>query len=304
MRYSLQSLTDMLTRAGVEEPREEAVQLLSHFIGISRATLLCERHATYEVPGLDDAIQKRLSRYPLQYILGQWDFFGLTFRVNSHCLIPRPDTEILVEQAIRLIPPGVPVADLCTGSGCIAVSLLSARRDLICAALELCPETLALAVENAATCGVGDRFVPVQADLLQGGVDDLSSAWELHTTARAERAEMPVRFGAILSNPPYICHAALDGLAPELAYEPRMALDGGEDGLCFYRAILTDYRSLLNDGGLLLLEIGYDQADDLRDLADRAGGWTDFNVIRDLGGRDRVVILRAAPQRQDTHTLK
>jgi release factor glutamine methyltransferase len=271
----------------VVEAKEEAALLLSHFAGVSRATLLCDRERVFAAPGLDEAVRRRLSRYPLQYILGSWDFFGLPFRVDEHCLIPRPDTEILVEQAIRRIPQGVPVADLCTGSGCIAVSLLSARPDLRCAALEVYPDTLRLACENARTCGVEDRFIPVLADLLNGGRSRLQTV--LPACGSGEAA----CFGALLSNPPYIRRADLDGLSPELAFEPQAALDGGEDGLRFYRAILTEYRPLLAQGGLLFLEIGWDQAKDIRDLAQAAGGWSDPTIIQDLGGRNRVVILTA-----------
>lgn len=308
MPYSYDSLTDTLTASGVEEAREEAALLLSHFAGVSRATLLCDRGRVFDAPGLDEAVQRRLSRYPLQYILGSWDFFGLPFRVDPHCLIPRPDTEILVEQAIRRIPQGTLVADLCTGSGCIAVSLLSARPDLRCAALEVYPDTLSLACENARACGVEDRFIPVQADLLDGGWDHLRAV--LTAVCPPGRETACACFDALLSNPPYIRRAELDGLSPELSFEPRAALDGGEDGLRFYRAILTEYRPLLADGGLLFLEIGWDQAEHVLALARAAGGWSSPQVIRDLGGRDRVVILTAgeapgdgAPAQGNTHIL-
>lgn len=304
MPYSLDTLTSTLSCAGVQEAREEAMWLLTHFLHISRASLLCDCHRLYDAPSLEKAVQQRLAHYPLQYILGCWDFFGLSFRVDDRCLIPRPDTEILVEEAVRLIPSGGLVADLCTGSGCIAVALLATRRDLQCAALELYPDTLALAVENAAACGVQDRFLPVQADLLQGGADKLAALCrEAGTTCTRKVQEslcdvqsgtIQTGFSALLSNPPYISHAALAEVAPELSYEPRAALDGGEDGLTFYRAILTDYRHLLIDGGLLFLEIGYDQAEDVKRLAERAGSWRDARVVKDLGGRDRVVILHAA----------
>lgn len=283
--WSLDTLTRALAEAGADEAREEAMLLITTFAGASRASLLCDRTRLFDCPSLDRAAEKRLSRYPLQYILGEWTFFGNTFKVNEHCLIPRPDTEILVEEALKRLPPHAVFADLCTGSGCIGVSVLKERPDTVCHALELYPDTLALAVENAGLNGVSDRFNPVCADLLDGGVDAV------------KRSISPTGdlLDAILSNPPYIKKKDVDRLAPELFFEPRAALDGGNDGLTFYRAILHDYRPLLRDGGLALMEIGFDQAEDLRRLAGDIPGWTDFELIRDLGGRDRVVCLRAAP---------
>ncbi|MCQ2429052.1 MAG: peptide chain release factor N(5)-glutamine methyltransferase [Clostridia bacterium] len=277
-----------LSGAGIEEASDEAALLIERFAGVDRATLICDRRREYDAPDLDEAVRERLSHRPLQYILGEWYFFGLPFRVTEDCLIPRPDTEVLVEQALAVIPPDARVADLCTGSGCIAVSVLHSRPDVTCHALELFPDTLRLAAANAESNGVADRFVPVRADLLDDGPD------ALRTSLLQRTPDAPPLFDVILSNPPYIPCAEVDGLAPELAFEPRAALDGGEDGLTFYRAILRDYRTLLRDGGTLLLEIGADQAADLERLSTFFPGWTDFSCLRDLGGHDRVVVLRAA----------
>lgn len=283
--WSLDGLTAALAASGADEPREEAMLLIGHFASISRASLLCDRARQYDCPALDKAVEKRLTRYPIQYIIGEWEFFGNLFRVNEHCLIPRPDTEILVEAALKRLPPHAVFSDLCTGSGCIGVSVLKERRDTVCYALELYPDTLNMAVGNAGLNGVSDRFIPICADLLQGGFDAIKQS-----LTRSESGF----FDAILSNPPYIKKHDVDRLAPELFFEPRAALDGGEDGLIFYRTILRNYRQLLKDDGLLLLEIGFDQADDLRRLSGEIPGWTDFEVIRDLGGRDRVVCLRGS----------
>ncbi|MBQ9151062.1 MAG: hypothetical protein IJX72_02335, partial [Clostridia bacterium] len=154
MPYSYRTLTQVLSSVGIEEAADEAALLLGHFAGVSRVSLMTDRDGIYDVPALDAAVERRKERYPLQYILGKWDFFGLSFAVNEHCLVPRPDTECLVEEAIRLLPTGGRFADLCTGSGCIAVAVLASRPDLTAAALELYPETLALATENAARNGV------------------------------------------------------------------------------------------------------------------------------------------------------
>ena len=276
MPYSYKTLAAALRAVGIDDPETEASLFLEHFAGVTYATLLADRDRIYDVAALDAAVARRLAREPLQYILGAWEFCGHRFTVNEHCLIPRPDTEILVEEAIRRLPAGAKFADLCTGSGCIAVATLCHRPDTRAVALELYEETLALATENAASNGVSERFSPICADLLSGGVDALAT----HAP-----------FDAILSNPPYIRTGDLDGLAEEVQKEPRAALDGGEDGLIFYRAILRDYAPTVKPGGLILLEIGYDQADDLRALCTELLPDADLSVIRDLGGRDRVVAI-------------
>ncbi len=276
MPYSYRELCRVLQAAGMEEACEEAALLLDRFCYIDRTACLLDPTVIHDGVGLDEAVARRLTRYPLQYILGTWDFYGCTFTVNEHCLIPRPDTECLVERAVRTLPAGAWVADLCTGSGCIAVALLKARPDIRAVAVELYPDTLALAVDNAARNEVADRFIPLCADLLHDGVQALTPM---------------APFDAILSNPPYIRTEELDGLSPEVLCEPRAALDGGIDGLTFYRAILRDYAPLVRPGGHILLEIGCDQAADLRALASTYCPAADFRLREDLGGRDRVVIL-------------
>lgn len=279
MPYSYQSLTRLLTDIGLPkaDAREEARLLLEAFGGADRVSLLCDRQKLYDTPALAEAVEKRLTRYPLQYILGTWDFFGCTFKVDERCLIPRPDTELLAETAIRELPHGGIFADLCTGSGCIAVAILKHRPDLTAVALELFPETLALAVDNARLNGVSDRFVPLCADLLTDGRDKL--------TAHAPLA-------GIVSNPPYIPRAEVDVLEPELFFEPRAALDGGEDGLVFYRKILSDYPMLLTPDAPILLEIGFDQGDALTTLGKIYLPHADSMIIRDLGGNPRVAAFR------------
>lgn len=273
MAYTYQTLTQALSQAGIDQPAYEASLLLEHFAGVSYATLMTDRDRVYDLPALESAVTRRLSREPLQYILGEWDFYGCTFRVTPDCLIPRPDTEILVETAIKALPRGARVADLCTGSGCIAVATLYHRPDVTADALELYPQTLALATENANRNGVTDRFNPIEADLLGDGSAKLSP-----------RAP----YDAILSNPPYIPTADIAALSPEVHKEPIAALDGGEDGLIFYRAILRDYAPLVKPGGLILLEMAYDQAEDLKALAAQYLPEASVEILRDLGGNDRV----------------
>lgn len=279
MSHSYRSLYDDLTDAGIPaaDVGDEAALLLEKFCGVSRVACLCDRDKHYDSPALDTAVLRRAQRYPLQYILGEWDFYGMTFEVNEHCLIPRSDTEILVEEAIRTLPQGAVFADLCTGSGCIAVAVLAKRPDTKAVVLELFPDTLSLAMKNAEAHGVADRMTPICEDLLSGGREVMGKYAPFH---------------AILSNPPYIPRQVVDGLAPELFFEPRAALDGGEDGLIFYREILKSYADLLHPDGQMLLEIGYDQAKELAALGNMYLPDADFSCLKDLGGQDRVAVFR------------
>ncbi len=275
MPYSYHQLVSSLTASGIsiDDARGEALLLLETFCHTSRTDILCDRNRVYDSHDLDHAVERRLSRYPLQYILGEWDFFGLTFKVNEHCLIPRPDTEILVETAIRTLPRGGVFADLCTGSGCIAVSVLKHRPDLTAVALELFPETLALATQNAEQHHVRDRFIPLCADLLTNGREALASYAPLC---------------GILSNPPYIPKADVDALAPELFFEPLAALEGGDDGMIFYQKILSDYVDLLSPGAPILFEISYDGAEKIINLGKTYLPHASCEIVKDLEQNPRV----------------
>ncbi len=234
-----------------------------------QARLLCEH---FSGEALSVAAQRVLSHEPIQYVLGEWGFYREVYEVNEHCLIPRPDTEHLVEKAVQMLPNGARFLDLCTGSGCVAISTLAAREDVSAVAVELFPETLELAARNAARNGVERRISFLRADVLTPPPPFLKS------------------FDAILSNPPYINKKDMQALAPEVRREPHAALYGGEDGLMFYRAILRHWRVLLKPHGVILLEIGYDQAEPLRALAAEHGFCA--TVYRDYGGNDRVAVLQ------------
>lgn len=235
------------------------------------ARMLSERFSDAE---LSAAVAKRKTHYPLQYILGEWGFYRETYEVNEHCLVPRSDTEILVDAAIRTLPNGAHFLDLCTGSGCIAVSVLANRPDTTAVGVDLFPETLALAARNAARNGVADRVTFLQADVL--GAPDAA-------------AFPHGGFDAILSNPPYIPDAVVPTLQTEVGYEPSAALCGGEDGMDFYRAILLKWTPLLKAGGRIFFEIGYDQGKSISALAGECG--FSCTVIKDFGKNDRVAVL-------------
>ncbi len=260
-----------LRAAGIDEYRHEAALLLSHFCGIPRERIPLIGDRGFDSPALLSAIDERCRRRPLQYILGEWQFCNETYRVGDGCLIPRPETELLVLRAAELLPQNAIFADLCTGSGCIAISLLVRRPDCRAVALELSNDALAYARKNAERNGVSDRIEFIAADLL-----DASTPTILGRS----------RFAAIISNPPYIPSREVDKLDPELFFEPREALDGGDDGLVFYRALLENYATCLKSDGFMLFEAGYDQEKSLRDLAEQNG----FNFLpeQDLSGHFRI----------------
>lgn len=213
-----------------------------------------------------DLLEKRASRIPLQYITGEQEFMGLDFKVNPGVLIPRQDTEILVEEALKAITPGMEVLDLCTGSGCIAVSLAKFVPGAKVQATDISPEALKISEENARENGVNVRFF--QSDMFQRAAG---------------------KFDVIVSNPPYIPTGAISGLMPEVKdFEPAAALDGGEDGLLFYRILAGEGKKFLKPGGFLMVEIGCDQGKAVsRFFQDE--GYCDIKVIKDLAGLDRVV---------------
>lgn len=274
---TLQDITARLAMAGIDNARHEALLLAEHFCALSPLALRQMGDAPLPDPdgALSRAVSAREQRYPLQYLLGTWGFWRQEYEVSPDCLIPRPDTELLVEYAARHLPKNSRFIDLCTGSGCIAISLLCERPDLRGVAVDLFENTLALAKRNAERNGIdADRLTFLRSDVLAG--DFMSSLGA---------------FDAIISNPPYITPAVIDALAPELAFEPRAALDGGEDGLLFYRRMVTgqDYRAALADGGCFIFEIGYDQGDALRHLARTQGDAC--ALFRDFGGQERMAVL-------------
>ena len=246
--------------------------LICRFCGINQAELLLRREENFESAELETALIKRISHYPLQYILGYWDFCHETYRITEDTLIPRQDTEKLVELAARMLPERARFIDLCTGSGCVAISTLAARPDCTAVAVDLFEKTLEIAGENAEKNGVGDRIGFACRDVLQPAfMEELGE------------------FDCILSNPPYIESEQVSLLEQELSYEPQAALDGGEDGLTFYRVIIGEYGAYLRAGGMMLLEIGWDQAKAVAAIAAETG-WR-CEVYKDYGGCDRVAVL-------------
>lgn len=263
-----------LADAGIEEAALDARLLLEHICGTDRNTLLVHGDRTVspeEEKQYLDAVERRSRRIPLQQITGQQEFMGLPFWVNSNVLIPRQDTEVLVEEVLKHTHDGMQILDMCTGSGCILISILHYSNDCEGLGVDISSLALEVAEENAerllsGRTGVSARFL--QSDLFEA-VDG--------------------KYDILVSNPPYIRSAVVDTLMPEVKdYEPRIALDGEEDGLVFYRRILSDCKKNLKKGGMLFFEIGYDQAEAVKGMMEQAG-FLEVTVKKDFGGLDRVV---------------
>lgn len=270
-----QLLADRLSAGGIENAVFEATQLLCHQFCCTPAQLLASQElATDDAAqqALAALAQRRLAGEPLQYLLGSWSFFGLPFAVRPGVLIPRSDTEPLVEQGLLKLQgrKNPAVLDLCCGSGCIGIAVAHARSDaqVICA--DLSDDALALTRENAEKNGVAQRVAVLRADAL--GPLCFAEPFDL-----------------ILCNPPYLTPAEMEQLSPEVRREPAEALLGGSDGLVFYRAICPAAFTQLKPGGWLLFEVGYTQADAVSALL-QAAGFTAIAQICDLCGMKRVVL--------------
>lgn len=259
---------ERLKKAGIEEWELDAWYLLEHVTGVRRSEyfLRPDREVTdawrqqYE-----ELTEKRSIHIPLQHLTGTQEFMGLSFCVDEHVLIPRQDTEVLVEEALRYIRPRMHILDMCTGSGCILLSILKLKPGVTGVGADLSGDALLVAEQNC-------RNLEVFAELIHS---DLFS-------------QVEGTFDCILSNPPYIKSSVIETLMEEVRdHEPRMALDGTEDGLYYYREIIEQSPAYLKPEGMLFFEIGYDQAEAVSGLMEDA--FTDVHVVKDLAGLDRVV---------------
>ena len=265
----------ILNEAGIEESTLDARLLLEAVCGTDRNDLLV--HGEQPVaPEAEEKylnwIRQRAEHIPLQQLTGEQDFMGLTFSVNEHVLIPRQDTEILVEEVLKELHDGMRVLDMCTGSGCILLSLLHYSNDCEGLGVDLSAEALEVAGRN-----VLKVLTPEKAEHAHFLQSDLF-----------EKVEG--KFEIIVSNPPYIASAEVEKLMPEVRdHEPRMALDGTEDGLHFYRRIIEKAGKHLVSSGMLFFEIGYDQGQAVSELM-RTEGYREVQVVQDYAGLDRVVL--------------
>ena len=267
---TLNDAIKILKDAGVDFPEYDAEELFHHFGGYPYDVLLFMRNINSDSPELIDAVIRRAAREPLQYILGEVGFYYEEYKVTPACLIPRSDTETLVDYAVKNIPEGACFVDLCTGSGCVAISTLKNTKDTHAIALDLSTDALEIARENAEMNGVSDRIEFIHGDALSEAVGG-----EIY---------------ALLSNPPYVADKVYDSLEGEIFYEPKMAFLGGEDGGDFYRTLTPMYCNRIAEGGFIAYEIGYDQADLLRSIAEENN--MSCQILRDLSDNDREAILR------------
>ena len=271
MNYTEAFLMGMqkLKEAQIGEAQLDARLLLEEVCGTDHNTLLC--HGDREVSEAEEeqyrkALEQRAVHVPLQHLLGYQDFMGLRFQVNEYVLIPRQDTEILVEEAMRYLHDGMRILDLCTGSGCILLSLLHYSNDCEGTGVDISKEALQVAAQNAELLGIRADFL--KSDLYE---------------------KVTGKFDLLVSNPPYIERKVIPTLMEEVReYDPYIALDGGEDGLDFYRRIIGGAQDYLKRGGQILMEIGSGQAKAVSELL-REAGFKEIDVCRDFAGLDRVV---------------
>ena len=269
--------TVKLAEEGIEEFSLDAWYLLEYVTGVSKAMYFAEPERAVSEENADryiDCIRQRAAHIPLQHITGEQEFMGYPFYVNEHVLIPRQDTEILVEEAIQIMRPKMKILDMCTGSGCIVLSILKMCKekyymtDLQGIGADVSEEALKVARENSRRLEVPVTWI--QSDLF----------------AKIPEEE---KYDVIVSNPPYIETAVIDTLQEEVRlHDPYIALDGKEDGLYFYRRIISEAGKYLKPQGKLMFEIGCDQAEAVEELMINAG-YEQITVKKDLAGLDRVV---------------
>ena len=258
----------LLTSASLEEADLDAWYLLEHCFGVTRATYYMNMGAEADLANYEkykELLEKRMERIPLSQIIGSRDFYGFSFYVNENVLTPRQETEILVEEALKICE-NKNVLDVCTGSGCIIITLAKSTKLNTAVGVDISSKALEVARKNVADLEADVTLI--ESDLF---------------------SNVEGKFDVIVSNPPYIPTKDIEELEPEVRlHEPMLALDGTEDGLEFYRRIIDDAHKYLNAEGTIIFEIGYDQGEAVSTLLKKAN-YIDVKVIKDLTGRDRVV---------------
>ena len=270
----------VLENAHIDNADYDALELLLYITGIDRTRYLID--ATQQLDDISlkrylEAVTKRAHHVPLQHIMGYTYFYGRKYMVNEHVLIPRQDTEVLVDEVMKLTSDSSRVLDMCTGSGCIIISLAAAGHtaeyEYGAVGVDISDKAIEVAEYNSKLNGVP------YVDFIKSNMF-------------AELRDTGVKFDVIVSNPPYIPTKDIRELSDEVKlHDPLLALDGDEDGLKFYRAITRNAVNYLNEGGYLCYEIGYNQAQDVSDIL-LSCGYNDIRVVKDLAGLDRVVIAR------------
>ena len=266
---TLARAVEILKGAGVDSPLYDARQIFHRIGGIPMERLVLGGEVEDGSPA-HTAILKRAARVPLEYVIGYTDFYRESYIVSDKCLIPRDDTEVLVDFTVKNIPPYAAFVDLCTGSGCVALSVLNNTDNTTAIAADVSDGALGIARKNAERLGLSERVEIIRADALSEAVCN--------------------RCYALLSNPPYVTEEEYPALSPEIHNEPKIAFVGGGDGLDFYKRITELYRDIIDDRGFIAFEIGYRQAAQLKEIAMR--NRMSCEILTDLSGNDRVAVLR------------
>lgn len=267
----LKNTAERLKKADIDTANLDAKLLLCKYLNKDKLYLIVNANEEVEVDSsFSELVERRENYEPMQYILGKAEFYGLDFKVNKNVLIPRPDTEILVERVIDFVGDNqYTVLDIGTGSGCIPITVAVNCKNAKAYTVDISPDATEVAVDNAKNNGVGDRVTFLNMDILKDFPD--------------------FKVDCIVSNPPYIEDDVIPTLMEDVKnYEPIIALSGGEDGLVFYRRIAEKGKDILNDGGFIAFEVGHNQAQEVKEILDR-NGYSNIEITKDLAGIDRVV---------------
>ena len=262
-----------LNSAGIEDFVFEAKQIIKHITGLSSSEILMNytnKLSEFQSNNLTAIIKQRELRYPLQYIFGEWSFYGRDFYVGPGVLVPRADTETVIEVCLDFLKgrKEPKILDLCAGSGCIGITLAKEKEDSTCIMIEKYPEAMRYAERNIT------RNNAENARVIAGDIFENTGAEE--------------KYDLIVSNPPYIAENGVEEVSPETKYEPETALMGGTDGLEFYRAITENYKGSLRQNGMLCYEVGIGQADAVKEIL-KTAGFADIGAKKDLNGIERAV---------------
>ena len=276
-------MTDYFTKNEIDEPRLSAEMILSYALDLKRIELYMHFNRIIEKPILDKLhkmIKRAAAHEPISYLVGRKEFYSLEIKVNSNCLIPRPETELLVERAIEFLrkrPSPRYVCDLCTGSGCIATAVATGVDDVKIIATDICDAALSVAAENIEHHQLTEDIHLLCGDLFDPIIEGLDQT----------------HFDLIISNPPYISTSEMAGLDKNVKdFEPHKALHAGEHGLDAYKRIIAQANEHLKDDGVLMLEIGYKQAAQITELLENENCFKEITTEKDPHGNDRVVTAR------------
>lgn len=281
-REAVLSAADRLKKCGVDNPQYDSQELLMSVANMDRTAYLLHHEENIEdktYAAFEKLVKRRANREPLQHILGYTYFWGRKYLVNENVLIPRQDTEVLVEKALECIDTGDRVLDMCTGSGCIIITLACEKKLSRAVGVDLSKKALEVAKKNAVNLLADVKWI--ESDLFQQMDKSIET-----------KIQTDILYDVIVSNPPYIERDVIDTLSDEVRFfDPLMALDGGEDGLVFYRKITEQSVNYLKLGGWLLYEIGSNQSEWVKNIM-AANGYEDIRIVKDLAGLCRVVMGR------------